>query len=294
MVRWFLWLTLLICFLPLALAVNTDTQVLEFAVNSSGSTNAIGDYSGGLHIFKVTPPTGETWIISRLMVHIEDGNGFQTTSYGAIVGGLTNGVVVRQNISGTLTNLTIEPIKTNGQWGKYNYDVDLSDFTTGNEVLNSRWTFSKGGAYIKLEEGDSLQILLNDDLTNLVAHTFLFHGYIQETNEGMSNAPIIVGLLLTGILAAGIVLIVREGIAQKTVGILISIFSLVLGFRFAALHYEGASNAAIGNSLNTWFQISTITLVFALTMAGITVMFMAFASWRDKRGRDEKLREEML
>ncbi len=62
-------------------SMNED-WVNKFAVNSSGSNQVIGDYSGGEVYFEITPPDNEVYYLARLLVYVEDVGSFDSGSYG--------------------------------------------------------------------------------------------------------------------------------------------------------------------------------------------------------------------
>lgn len=156
--------------------------------DGSGTKNANGDYSGGEEIFYIQPPADESFYVSRLIVSIEDASGFSAAEYGNLAAALSTGVEVRvQDDAGTIIDLTDAlPVKTNAGWGALCYDVDLKTWGQGNELLVVRWTFSKSGQFIKLngDDGERLEIVLNDDLDGLVGHRFLLQGYRVDNTPG--------------------------------------------------------------------------------------------------------------
>ncbi len=105
----------------------------------------------------------------------------QAEEYGNLGAALTNGITVRlQDSGGTVLDLTDGlPVKTNAGWGQLCYDVDLKSWGAGNELLLVRWTFERAGQPLRLEGEDSgrLEVVLNDDFTGLLAHTFQVQGY---------------------------------------------------------------------------------------------------------------------
>jgi hypothetical protein len=147
--------------------------------DGSGTTNFIANHAAT--IAKVAPPVGVAYAIERLLFTLEDAGNFTTVLYGALPA-LTTGITLRVvNDSGTLYNLTTQPIKTNGNWGSTCYDANISAWGGGNAALHVRWTFSKGGSPVFLygDEGGELQVVLDDDFTGLVTHRFHFQGVRQ-------------------------------------------------------------------------------------------------------------------
>ncbi len=159
-------------------------RFLDVDGDGTGVNDAIGDYSrmAEAEAFYIQPPAGTIYIIERMIVFVEDAGTFDSGSYGNGIT-LATGVVVRiQNDSGTLHDLTAGiAIKTNPQWGQCCYDAVVSKYGSGNESLSVRWTFAKGGYPLRLigDNNERLEILLHDDFTDLVQHTFKIEGYIE-------------------------------------------------------------------------------------------------------------------
>jgi hypothetical protein len=159
------------------------SRFLDTNGDGSGTKNANGNYSAAEEIFYIQPGAAQVFRIARMLVTIEDTNGMSATDYGNITSGLSTGVEIRvQDDSGTLVDLTDGlPVTNNAGWGSFCYDVDLKTWSTGNELLLVRWTFTKSGQYIRLRgaNNERLEVVLNDQLTGLVGHYFLVQGYIE-------------------------------------------------------------------------------------------------------------------
>jgi len=159
------------------------SRFLDTNGDGSGTKNANGDYSSTADIFYIQPGAEQVFRISRMLVSIEDTNGMSASDYGNITSGLTNGIQVRkQDDSGTISDLTDGlPVQSNAAWGSFCYDVELKAWSTGNELLVVRWTFTKSGQFIRLNgsNNERLEVVLNDNLTGLIGHYFLVQGYIE-------------------------------------------------------------------------------------------------------------------
>jgi len=68
-------------------------------------------------LFEAGPPDGETWFIDKLAFFIGDTGTINSTDFGAIVGGLTNGLLLDAIIKGATTNL-----------GNFKINTDISEF----------------------------------------------------------------------------------------------------------------------------------------------------------------------
>jgi hypothetical protein len=166
------------------MAVRSRTLFTKYAVDGTNNPNANGDYSTTAGEFVIEVPAGETKLnLSRVIVYIEDSGTFKAETYGALAA-LTNGVSLVIEKNGVETDLTDStPIKTNAQWGRLCYDVDVKTWGNGNSATVVRWTFSKSGVDLSLQMGDRVIVRLNDNLTGLIDHTFLFQGYSE--NHGL-------------------------------------------------------------------------------------------------------------
>ena len=154
-------------------------RYLDTNFDGTGTKNAIGNYSGAVEAFGITPPSGEVYKITRMIVSVRDGNGFSAADYGNITNGLTNGISVYQVKGSLILNDLTDgvPIQTNAGWGTVCYDVDVKTWGVGEESLLVRWTFAKSGRPLTLGFGESLEVRLNDDLSDLSSHTFMVQGY---------------------------------------------------------------------------------------------------------------------
>lgn len=155
-------------------------QFLDTTGDGTGTTNAAGDYSGGVTNFLIAPPAGDIYAINRMIVQIRDAGTIDAGSYGNNLT-LANGILVQyHDNSGLVTDLTSGiPIETNADWGRVCYDVQEVSFGSGDNYIGIRWTFGKSGAplVLKGDEGDELRVVLNDDFSELTGHYFMVQGY---------------------------------------------------------------------------------------------------------------------
>ncbi len=81
---------------------------------------------------------------------------------------LTNGIVLRKkNADGTFFN--IHNAKTNGDLKEMMFDFDLlTAIGQGADGFSGRFSLDKLGGIIRLEQGDDLQLLIQDDMTTRV------------------------------------------------------------------------------------------------------------------------------
>ena len=155
------------------------SQLISTNGDGTGTSNFIGDYSGGL-IASIAPPAGTVYRIARMLVSIVDtGSVNDGSKYGNIT--ITSGISIQLHDAHGEQDLTPGNIVTTFDWGSYCYDVNVTDFVAGSNYYQSRWTFEKSGQMIRLDgdEGHELHIHFGDDFTGLEKHTFLIQGYIE-------------------------------------------------------------------------------------------------------------------
>jgi len=167
-------------------------NIYKFLENTAGAHIANGDYSGAAETFYFQDVKREC-VIHRMIVSIEDTSGFVADEYGNLGSALGNGVhvLVSDANDEVLCNLTDgNPIKTSAQWGKFCYDVTLKSWgsTPSNEFILVRWTFAKAGTPLFLRAGDKMKVVLNDNLSGLVSHTFQIQGHYASWQDGVIRA----------------------------------------------------------------------------------------------------------
>lgn len=151
---------------------------LDYAFTTAGgcserSTNMAVNGSVTPVEFEISPATLNSdveWDIVRIIGQIIDSTSMDDTTFGGIVGGLTNGCVLRYE-DGEEKN--IFNIKTNGEIALRMYDTAYADKRpSGSFGFKFRRTFGgqgKNGVVIRLTaiHGDSLKLIIQDDLTGL-------------------------------------------------------------------------------------------------------------------------------
>ena len=166
--------------------VITLDQPLDYAFTSAASPSHVHDPnmnvdgSSTTAIYHVTPPAGQIWDITRLIFVIEDDSAMDTAKFGGM-NALTNGVVLRMH-NGIIKN--IFNVKTNGELASRSYDLVYDDKApAGVFGLRCRTTFagqSKRGVTIRLygDSGDELQLLIQDNLTDLLFFRAIVQGHV--------------------------------------------------------------------------------------------------------------------
>ena len=150
------------------LSLNGDVETFDSSVDGSVTPQP----------FYIECPAGMTYLITRLLVAIQDGpTAIAAEGYGSGEA-LTNGIMISvTNATNTLKNLSEVSIKTNADWAHYAYDTDILDFGNGDDYLRVRWTFEKCGIAIVLSEGERLEALISDDLSGIGGHFFVVQGH---------------------------------------------------------------------------------------------------------------------
>ncbi len=158
-------------------------RYLDDVGDGSGVKQATGDYSVTPKIFLLAPPPEDIVEVERMIIFIRAPGPIFADAYGPGIDALTNGIKVFRR-SGVVDDIELTdgiPIKTNAGWRRDMYDGDPSDFGPGDDYMVSRWTFGRVGAPIILHgvRGDTLEVLLNDDFSTLVEHTFKANGILK-------------------------------------------------------------------------------------------------------------------
>jgi len=157
-------------------------QFLSTDGTPSGTTNAIGNYADTDTPFFVTPQTVyQRYVLNRVMIYIEDDAvSINLSTYGGATA-LTDGIVPRVVYrDGSIYDLSCSLFpKSNSDWARICYDVNISTFPAGNNYVNARWTWGRSGHPLVLNYGDRVEFVMRDDLSDLLIHSFLVHGYIE-------------------------------------------------------------------------------------------------------------------
>lgn len=159
-------------------------QFADTTGDGTGTRDAIGNYSAGgagTTDFQLVPEAETVVHIFRLLTQIEVAANTAADLYGDQAA-LANGIqVLKLNADNSINrNYTNdETIKSNAWWSRYCYDVNYVTFPgAGNNFIDVRWTFARGGAPIKLRKGETFVIRLSDDFSGLVGHFFNLQGVL--------------------------------------------------------------------------------------------------------------------
>lgn len=158
------------------------SQFLSVDGEGGGGINLIGDFSSSPGTLKITAPAGFALDLTRLIFRVEDIKGTPVEKYGGL-DALTEGITIKvhDGAGGIVADLTPEPIRANGDWASYVYDVQQLAWGAGATIVSARWSFLACGAPLTIPSGYELRVVANDDLTGLDAHTFGVHGFSRAT-----------------------------------------------------------------------------------------------------------------
>jgi hypothetical protein len=157
---------------------------LEQLFSTGGDGSGITEMAAVAAVYRVVPPPNYIYELHRMNMVLEDGTKFQGDLYGGI-SALTNGIVITtEGRKGVITNHTPQPIKKSGHWALVaGVDMSMTDFTSGNDIITVRWSFTKGGSVIVLDgkKGEFMQVNVRDTLVGLVSHIIQVQGVSRWT-----------------------------------------------------------------------------------------------------------------
>ncbi len=160
------------------MTIGSKRPINHFLATDGGVFEFTGDYSGvNATRAKITADARHRVHMVRMIVLIRDG-GITPSKFGGIAA-LTNGISFSLDAGGeTLEDISIIPIKSNADFGRYCYDMTIDRTGAGDDFVLVRWSFDKayGADAVTLEPGMSLEMHLDDDLTGLTDFTVLIQG----------------------------------------------------------------------------------------------------------------------
>lgn len=120
--------------------------------------------------------------ITRLIFQIITTDSPTFEEFGDIADGLDNGCVLRRN-NGEVEN--IFNVKTNGELSNLMYDLTFMDASNPSGVngIAGRMTFAgqtKHGVALRLETGDTIDFIIQDDLSGLLTFRIIAQGHVVE------------------------------------------------------------------------------------------------------------------
>ena len=157
-----------------------DVDFANGDIAFAGSTSMNVDGSGTTQIYQIGPVQSEDVDITRVMGYIQDGTAMDDALFGSLTA-LTNGIVLRKN-DGAGTYQNYWNLKSNGQIRLLCFDAAYATKApAGSFGLNFRNTFAgraKHGVTIRLMAGESLEMLVQDNLTGLEDFRMMAQGHI--------------------------------------------------------------------------------------------------------------------
>lgn len=169
---------------PVGNLLNLDTPIDQPYISGSRvldlSTNLAVDGSVTPASFKIGPAGGTTEIdITRIIGNIQSDSPMDDSKFGSIVGGLINGCVLRHS-NGVIENTW--NVKTNGGLALLGFDFAYSDNSQqGSYGMRFRMSYSgqdNHGVVFRLLEDESLEFIIQDDLTDLEIFHLVAHGHV--------------------------------------------------------------------------------------------------------------------
>lgn len=132
-------------------------------------------------VFQIGPTGGVIEVdVTRLMGYLQSGTAMDDSLFGSL-GALTYGIVLRHK-NGTTQN--IWNAKTNGEMALLCYDFTYTTKAPagqfGARFRNSYGGQDKHGVTIRLDPGDTLELLVQDDLTGLGVFNMIAQGHIVD------------------------------------------------------------------------------------------------------------------
>ena len=163
-------------------ASGTQKQLIFKRLDTVGDGTGVYDMSVDASASSVTylvkPPAGEVWRVSAMLLYVQDSKGFDVDKWGNGIT-LTNGMMPRIKLNGSVFDLLQAPIMNSGDIGSLSEAMTLHTFGSADDILTARWNFSKTGQYVRLigDDADELQIYLNDNYSGLSLQYIGIEGY---------------------------------------------------------------------------------------------------------------------
>ena len=168
--------------LTLDTPLDFDYPVGSFVTGGSKNMNVNGSVTTQIFGVRNTEERiGSAFDITRVIFYCETASTIDLSKFGDIAGGLTRGIVLRK-VDGIQRNIL--NAKTNGELKTLMFDFDIQvALGSAQDGFTGRLTFAgqaKMGAAIRLEPGDDLQMLIQDNLTTLQLFGCVCEGHIVD------------------------------------------------------------------------------------------------------------------
>tara|TARA_R110000744_G_scaffold129162_1_gene236507 strand:+ start:347 stop:1129 length:783 start_codon:yes stop_codon:yes gene_type:complete len=130
--------------------------------------------------FSISPPIKSRIDITRILIQMTTTNFPEMAEFGDITGGIVGGVVLR-SVNGI--NVNYFNVKTNGELVNLMHDVNYYEAAKqGTNGLGGRLTYagpSNHGVVIELGQDDSLEVIIQDDLSSLLSFRMIASGHVH-------------------------------------------------------------------------------------------------------------------
>jgi len=147
----------------------------------SGTVPMKGNYLAADKHFFYKAMADEVFVIKKFSVHIQDAGNLDAGSYGNNIA-LTNGIRIVIATGSDLTNVIQEftngdPVRTNGEWGRFGTEIRNSSFGTGDNYLSVTKLLSTPIILDGVQDMN-FGVILKDDFSNMSDHTIFIEGSI--------------------------------------------------------------------------------------------------------------------
>jgi len=155
------------------IGTNVDSSILNIASLSGSLVSPV--------IYWVQPTINETWHLERILFSMVHGSGGDLGLFGDL-NVLTNGVIIRVKNNGTYRTFTNWKSNADMKNDVFDVDFDTRSGGGGSYGTSGRGTFMKMGSIVKLDgnTNDRLEILIQDDITDLDLFILKAQGHIEE------------------------------------------------------------------------------------------------------------------
>lgn len=155
---------------------------VKFLTNASSQYQVTTNNSGAVVDYFYEPPAGSGFVVHSLCVQVADNANFNQIDYGAIAGGLTNGLSFWLRSKGVeVPLLAAQVIKRNADWARISPDLKLTQWAgLSQSLIMNLDTDARFGLPLTMSSVNNDRIILrtNDDFTSLVDHTFAIGGIL--------------------------------------------------------------------------------------------------------------------
>lgn len=159
---------------------------VKFLTNAIGSYQITTDNSAATVDYYYEPPEGYGFVVHSLCVQISDDIKFNQIDYGAITGGLTNGLSFWVNTKGIDSPLLAgQIVKRNLDWARISPNLTLTQWAGNPQTLIVNLdTDARFGLPFTLSSVNKDRVILRtkDNFTPLVDHTFAIGGILFPLN----------------------------------------------------------------------------------------------------------------